>query len=355
MREGFTTGSCAAAAALASCLWRRDGECPARVQIVVPEGRSFAPDILAREDFTCGIVKDAGDDPDITNDCEVRARVDIGESDGGISFRAGEGVGILTEPGLKLRVGEAAINPVPREMIAHAVRSVYGAREAVVTVSVAGGAELAKKTFNPRLGVVGGISILGTSGIVRPMSEEALTESVALELSMRRAQGAERLALVFGNQGEAAVRRLYPALPAVQMSNFVGFALDEAAKLGFSRLLVAGHPGKLSKLSAGVMQTHSRYADARREPMIARLALMGADADVLRRVYDCLTTEAAVGVIAESGLGGVWNHMADAAQDYCEARLRGAVEVDILFLDGDGLPLGRSERMRRNENRWPKG
>ena len=352
MREGFTTGSCAAAAALASCLWRRDGECPQRVEIVVPAGRAFAADVIARDGFECGVIKDAGDDPDITNGCEVRARVDVLPGAGGIEFAAGPGVGTVTQPGLKLPVGAAAINPVPREMIARAVRSVYPTAAARVTVSIAGGEELAARTFNPRLGIVGGLSVLGTSGIVRPMSEDALTESIALEMSMHHARGARALGLTFGNQGEEALAKLYPRLPIAQMSNYVGFSLDTAAGLGYERLLMAGHPGKLAKVAAGVMQTHSRYGDARREAIMAHLALMGADVKLLREVRACVTTDAALGAIARADCGRVWELMADSAQEYCEARVRGACRVDVLYMDAAGAPLGASRRLREDDSIW---
>lgn len=354
MREGFTTGACAAAAALASCLWRQDGECPPRVEIVLPDGRSFAPEIRPWDDFTCGVKKDAGDDPDITNGCEVRARVEPGERPGPVAFRAGEGVGVVLLPGLKLPVGEAAINPAPRAMIERAVRSVLGPKSAVVTVSIPGGAALAQRTFNPRLGVKGGLSILGTTGVVRPMSEEALKETIQLELRVHRTKGSDALALTFGNQGEEALKLAFPTVPAAQMSNFVGAALDEAARLGFTRLLIAGHPGKLVKVSAGVMQTHNLYADARREAVITALARMGAPWALVERVYGCPTTEAMVEVIRGAGYQAVWERLADAAAAYCEARVRGALEIDAAFLDG-GETLGVSGRIRRDQNRWRKG
>jgi cobalt-precorrin-5B (C1)-methyltransferase len=352
MREGFTTGSCAAAAALASCLWRRDGECPPRVEITLPGGRIFQTGVFPRGPYVCGVTKDAGDDPDITHGCEARVLVEIGGGDGGISFKAGEGVGVVTKPGLKIPVGEAAVNPVPRRMIAQAVRSVYPSRAAVVTVSIPGGGELARRTYNPRLGVAGGLSILGTTGVVRPMSEDALTETIALELSVIRSRGVDAAALVFGSQGEDALARLYPGIPVAQMSNYVGFALDECAGLGFARLLVAGHPGKLAKVSAGATHTHSGYGDARREAIITHLALMGAGVDLMKDVYECVTTDAAIGLIDRAGRRDVWNRMADAAQSYCEARIRGAAAVDIIFMDGGGLPLGFSKRIREDAERW---
>ena len=341
LREGYTTGSCAAAAALACCLWQRDGECPRRVEITLPEGRSYAPEILSHPDGSCGVIKDSGDDPDMTKGMEIISRVEVFAKDGDIRFRAGEGVGTVTEAGLKIPVGEAAINPVPRQMIEAAVRSVFGARAATVTVSVPGGAELAKKTFNPRLGIRGGISILGTSGVVRPMSEEALRDSLYAELRMRAAQGREELLFTFGNQGEAAMRRIFPEMCIVQVSNELGFMLDAALELGIRHLIVGGHPGKLAKVAAGVMQTHSRYADGRREAIVTRLALMGAPVELLRGVQQSVTTDAAMELIHRAGYDGVWNELARAARQYCLLRVRNEVGIGVVFADGQGRELGR--------------
>ena len=342
LREGFTTGSCAAAAALASCLWQRDGACPERVEIVVPAGKTFAPEIIAHGGYVCGVIKDGGDDPDITTGSEVRARVRLMESDGGIRFLAGDGVGTITLPGMKLPVGEAAINPVPRRMIEQAVRQVFPARAAEVTVSIPGGEELAKRTFNPRLGVVGGLSVLGTTGVVRPMSEEALKETIRLELSVRKSQGAEEIGLVFGSQGERAANALFPCMQAVQMSNFVGFALDCAAELGFARAMLLGQPGKLVKVSGGSMQTHSQYGDGRRETLIAHLALMGAPVELLEFVHQSVTLDGCISPIYDAGFDAVWTHLADAAAAYAAARIHGEMRVDAVMLDAKGQILGRS-------------
>lgn len=342
LREGFTTGSCAAAAALASCLWQRDGACPERVGIVVPAGKTFAPEIIAHGGYVCGVIKDGGDDPDITTGSEVRARVRLMESDGGIRFLAGDGVGTITLPGMKLPVGEAAINPVPRRMIEQAVRQVFPARAAEVTVSIPGGEELAKRTFNPRLGVVGGLSVLGTTGVVRPMSEEALKETIRLELSVRKSQGAEEIGLVFGSQGETAAAALFPGMQTVQMSNFVGFALDSAAELGFLRVILLGQPGKLVKVSGGSMQTHSQYGDGRRETLIAHLALMGAPVELLEFVRQSVTLDGCISPIYDAGFDAVWTHLADAAAAYAAARIHGEMRVDAVMLDAKGKILGRS-------------
>ena len=158
-REGFTTGSCAAAAALACCLWLRDGRCPQQVKITVPGGKDYIPEILPHSDGSCGVIKDSGDDPDITKGMEIIAKVELLDDDGDIKFVGGEGVGTVTEPGLKVSVGEPAINPVPRSMIEKSVRSVFGDRAARVTVSIPGGREIARRTFNPRLGIKDGLSV----------------------------------------------------------------------------------------------------------------------------------------------------------------------------------------------------
>lgn len=343
LREGFTTGSCAAACALASCLWRKEGECPAAVRITVPEGREFRAEIHPLDSYRCAVIKDAGDDPDITNGSEVWAEVSVGEETGPVTFYAGEGVGTVTLPGLKLPVGEAAINPVPREMIEKAIRTVYPEQAAKVTVGIMGGRELAAKTFNPRLGVEGGLSVLGTTGIVRPMSEESLVETIRLELRVRREAGLEGIGLVFGSQGEAAMRKLRPEMPCVQISNFVGAALDCAAELGFQRILLAGQPGKLVKVSGGSMQTHSRYGDGRRETLCAHLALLGAPVELLKTVMDSVTLDGLIPGIREAGFTEVWNSLCRAAARYAAARTGGKLRTDILMLDREGQVLGAYE------------
>ena len=340
LREGFTTGSCAAAAALACCLWQRDGQCPDRVCIIVPEGRTFTPAVIPHPDGRCGVIKDSGDDPDITHGIEIIADVKLLDGEGELIFCAGEGVGVVTEDGLKVPAGEPAINPVPRKSIGDAVRSVFGARAARVTISAPGGERIAEKTFNPRLGIAGGISILGTSGIVRPMSDEALREAMYLELRMRVSQGKRDIVFAFGNQGEEALRRLFPDSCIVQISNEVGFMLDSALELGVHSILLGGHPGKLSKVAAGLMQTHSKYGDARMEAIITHLARMGAPTELVERVYASKTTESAAAIIREAGYSGVWNRMARAAQRYCSLRVRHEVGIDVVYLDTEGRIIG---------------
>ena len=341
LREGFTTGSCAAAAALACCLWLRDGQCPEQVCITVPEGRQYIPSIIPHDDGSCGVIKDSGDDPDITGGMEIISRVELLDTDGKILFIAGEGVGTITEDGLKIPKGEAAVNPVPRRMIEDAVRSVFGSRGAVVTISIPGGREISKKTFNPRLGIINGLSVLGTSGVVRPMSEDALKESLYAELKMRVVQGADTIVFTFGNQGEEALRKICTGLPVVQVSNYIGFMLDSALELGVKRLIIGGHPGKLAKLAAGVMQTHSKYADGRREAIITQLALMGAGVELLQKIQKCVTTDAIMVLVHEAGLDTVWDRIAEAAHSYCSARVRREIQIDVIVTDTPGNEIGR--------------
>ena len=340
-REGFTTGSCAAAAALACCLWQTEGKCPDRVKLTVPGGKEYIPEIISHSDGSCGVIKDSGDDPDITRGMEIISRVDIFDTDGDILFVAGEGVGTITEPGLKIPVGEPAINPVPRKMIEDAVRSVIGAKGARVTVSIPGGREIARKTFNPRLGIKNGLSILGTTGIVRPMSAQALRDAMFVELKMRVSQGKDPILFTFGNQGEKAMRVSFPDVCIVQVSNEIGFMLDSARDLGVKHLIIGGHPGKLSKIAAGVMQTHSHTADGRREAIVTQLAFMSAPMELMRGVYEGVTTDVAIRLIDEAGYTAVWDAIAAAAKRYCTLRVRNEIRIDVVVVQNDGRILGK--------------
>lgn len=314
LRKGYTTGSCAAAAAKAAVLMLYSGNPIPEVSIDTPAGvRLTLPvtDIrISADRVSCSVLKDGGDDPDVTTGLHVCAEASRKNSPG-VEIRAGEGIGIVTLPGLKVEVGQPAINPAPLKMILNETQAVLKKGEGVaVTFSVPGGAEIARKTFNPKLGIVGGISIIGTSGIVNPMSEEALKESLALELGILAAKG-ERVALfAFGNYGERfAVSMGLGKDKLIKVSNFVGFMLEKAVESGFKEVLVIGHLGKLIKVAAGIFQTHSRVADARMEIMTAYAALEGASADILTQIYASSTTEAAAGIIKENGLGGVYDRV----------------------------------------------
>jgi cobalt-precorrin-5B (C1)-methyltransferase len=342
LRCGYTTGSCAAAAALASARWLADGTVLEYATIELPD---HAPLTLAVSHFgggLFGVVKDAGDDPDRTNGMTVCAQVEL-TSGSEIEFIGGVGVGTVTLPGLKLPVGEPAINPVPRQMITQAVRSVMsgGVR---VTVSIPGGSDVARRTFNPRLGIEGGLSVLGTTGIVKPMSEDALKESLKADLHVKAASGRRALAFAFGEGGERMAQQAFGLPPEafVQMSNYVGFMLDCAVGAGIESVLISGHPGKLAKVAAGSMNTHSGAGDGRIEAICTQAALMGAPRQLIGDLVGCITTEAAIAIIQQSGMDTLWERLAQAVCAKCAAHARGQLRVEAAFLDNSGTVLGCS-------------
>ena len=263
LRFGYTTGSCATAAAKAAVIGLFKGNIPDEVEIDTPSGIKLQLKILHKQLSNnasgCAVQKDAGDDPDVTNGCFVHARVERNDTQT-IGIDGGEGVGRVTKPGLQVPVGHAAINPVPRRMIEHAVREIVGRNIGVkVVISVPNGKVLGEKTFNSKLGIIGGISIIGTTGIVRPMSEDAYKTSLLCGLDIARGIGYETVVLVPGSFGERSMLNLIhiPKDQIIQMSNFVGFMLEAALKRRFKRVILAGHPGKLVKLLRGDFHTHS--------------------------------------------------------------------------------------------------
>ena len=343
LREGVSTGSCMTGGAAAAALWLTTGQCPDIVKVETPIGKTLYLEVEPKEPGVCGIIKDAGDDPDVTNGSEVITRVEILPGDGAIHFKGGEGIGVITQDGLKLPVGEPAINPVPRQMTEKALREIIGSRGAVVTVSIPGGEALAKRTFNPRLGVLGGLSVLGTTGIVRPMSEEAMKDSLLVELDMYARQGHRSILFVLGTTGENALKEAYGAFGCVlQVSNYIGFMIEEAVERGFTDILIGGFVGKLVKVASGSMNTHSHVADGRLETICTHAALHGASRAVIEKIYACLTTKAAMKIVEEEGLSEIWKDMAQKASSHCEKTARGMARVGVIFLDGDNRVLAES-------------
>ena len=347
LRFGYTTGTCAAAAAKAATLYLLTGRAPKTVQIHTPKGIDLTLPVeeAARKESAarCAVRKFSGDDPDVTDGALVFATVTISETPG-IHIDGGQGVGRAIKPGLKVPVGAAAINPGPRAMIEQAVREALDQIEEVrgmdVVISVPEGEALAAKTFNPRLGIVGGISILGTSGIVEPMSEEALVDSIRLEIRQRKALGDQRLILAPGNYGTDFLRDTFGVGEEriVKVSNYIGKALDTAVEVGFTEVLLAGHIGKLVKLSGGIMNTHSREGDGRAELMAASALRAGADGDTARAILECVTTDEMLRIIREKGLlGRAMEVMAQRIDLYVTARVKGLLTMGVLvFSDGYG-------------------
>lgn len=311
LRCGYTTGTCAAGAARAAAEALLRGSFPAQLLVETPAGIPVClePEAQSRGAgwAACGIRKDAGDDCDVTDGALIVATVYRIES--GIEIDGGQGVGRITRPGLNQPVGAAAINRVPRQMIEAQVRQALAEAGAScglrVVISVPEGEKLAARTFNPRLGIRGGISILGSTGIVRPMSRQALVDTTRAEMEVHRAEGVRDLLMAPGNYGaDFAEHTLGLDMSrAVQCSNYIGEALDSAVNLGFSSVLLVGHIGKLCKLAAGIMDTHSRTADGRREVFVTHGALCGADGALLRQLYDAATTDAALDLLCQAGLG----------------------------------------------------
>jgi cobalt-precorrin-5B (C1)-methyltransferase len=285
LRKGFTTGTCAAAAAKAAAMALKESEVRSQessalvVEIALPEGKRVSLAALIKEvgkDYAiASVIKDAGDDPDVTDGAEIVAKVKRKSEDGcqkseekqQIVIKGGKGVGVVTKPGLQIPVGEHAINPVPRRMIKEAVKEVLGDRPVEVTIEVPEGEKLAERTFNPRLGIVGGISIIGTTGIVEPMSLDALKATVQCEIDIAVEElksnsklNTQHSTLFFapGKIGEDSLKRVFGNIRVVQTSNFVGFALQYAKEKGIESIVFGGHPGKLAKILMGYYDTHSR-------------------------------------------------------------------------------------------------
>ena len=315
VRKGFTTGSCAAAAAKAAAWMLLTGREKNTIRILTPKGIWFDADLvdIRRSDkaVSCAVIKDGGDDPDVTTGAHIFANVSMfseGPGSGAaILIDGGEGVGRVTKPGLDQPVGQAAINHVPREMIRKEVAEVCRVMDFKgtlrVLISVPEGKELAGKTFNPRLGIEGGISILGTTGIVEPMSTKALLDTIRVEIHQKKTLGEPVLAVAPGNYGKEFMKRTYgyDLERSVACSNFIGDALDIGVSLGFEGILLVGHIGKLVKLGAGIMNTHSSAADGRMETLIACGALAGVESAVLRELTDCVTVDAALSILFAHG------------------------------------------------------
>lgn len=359
MRYGFTTGSCAAAAAKAAAYMLLTGRRKHEITITTPKGILYHAKIeeirCTEYSVRCAVRKDGGDDPDITTGTLIFAEVSVQEKvkeqgEPRIFITGGEGVGTVTRPGLDQPVGSAAINHVPREMITREVEEVCAltdyAGSLLVEISVQGGEELAQKTFNPRLGIVGGISILGTTGIVEPMSSQALLDTIHVELKQKREEGYRFAAISPGNYGLEYMKRAYgfDLERSVKCSNFIGKTMDMAGELGFEAVLLTGHIGKLVKLSGGIMDTHSREADARMELLMAAAYRAGCVPDTLGKILDCLVTEEALSYIAKDGcLAAAMAVLMEKILFYLRKRVKENLRVEcILYANGYG-ELARSD------------
>ena len=364
LRCGYTTGSCAAAAAQAAVRMLLTQRPIRSAALDTPRGVRLVLDVLnaqyTPQRASCAVRKDAGDDPDVTAGVLVYAAAE--KTAQGIVIEGGEGIGIVTKPGLEQPVGAPAINATPRRMIeenAAAVCAALGYTGGIrITVFIPGGRELAKRTFNPRMGIEGGLSILGTSGIVEPMSTRALIDTVALELRQLYAGGARSVLLVPGNYGRdfAAQSLLLRTDSCISCANFIGDALDAAVEAGFSQILLVGHIGKLVKLGIGITNTHSAAGDGRMETLAACAALCGADAPLIRAVLSCATADAALETLQKAGLQqSVCALLGQRIDDTLCRRVPEGVEIGFVMFTNRaelGPILAQSENARTLMENW---
>ena len=369
LRCGYTTGTCAALGAAGAARLLLTGKALESVGLRTPKGIvvEVAP-IYCRKTETgaqCAIRKDGGDDVDVTTGLPVIADLTLlPDAPGRVTIDGGPGVGRVTKPGLDQPVGQAAINHVPRRMIAEAL---HAEAEAAgydggfdVMISIEGGEEAAKRTFNPHIGVEGGLSVLGTSGIVEPMSQQAILDTVQLEIHQAalREQSPKRLILAPGNYGlDYLAQNLpeYSSIPVVKCSNFMGDALDMAAAEQFAEVLLVGHIGKLVKLAGGIMNTHSRMADCRTELFCTHAALCGASRATCRALMDAATTDACLDILDVENLREpVLASLLQAIQLHLDRRAAGAFRVGAVLFSNQAGPLGQTETAAQLLQSWQK-
>ena len=370
MRFGYTTGSCATAAAKAAAIGLFTGNIPDEVEINTPAGIKLKLRIyhkqLSANATQCAVQKDAGDDPDVTNGCFIHARVERNFTQT-IEIDGGEGVGRVTKPGLQVPVGYAAINPVPRRMIEGAVKEVIGNGCGLkIVISVPNGKALGEKTFNPKLGIIGGISIIGTTGIVRPMSEDAFKTSLLCGLDIAHGIGYETVVLVPGSLGERSTLNLFdiPKDQVIQISNFVGFMLTAAGQRNFKRIILAGHPGKLAKLLRGDFHTHSAVSKPANDILIdiieQQVQNMGQESGIrgqktetrlpnaiLNHLKEVSTVEGIVELLRDAGHLAVMNDVAERIEakvlSFCIGeRPFAPTGVGVILFDMKGSVIGIS-------------
>ena len=370
LRFGYTTGSCAAGAARGAAELLLGEDEIEEAELMTPKGILLHLELLdmKRDEnaASCAVRKDAGDDPDTTNGILVYAKIEKfqirSDMEDRIVIDGGTGVGRVTKPGLSQKIGEAAINPVPRAMILQAVEEIadrYHYEGGLkVTISVPEGEKIARKTFNPRLGIVGGISILGTSGIVEPMSEKALIDSIRVEMSQHAAMGEQYMLVTPGNYGADYLRE-HMALPFeknIKCSNYVGETIDMAVDMGVKGILFISHIGKFVKVAAGIMNTHSHSADARMEVLCANAIRAGGDLACARSILQCNTTDEALRVLDENHiLRETMKEITDRIQFYLDHRSYQQILLGAVIFSNEYGYLGQTEHAAELINKISKG
>ena len=362
LRKGFTTGTCATAATAAAISMILNQDIEEKVTVSTANGVEVTMDIkdpsFGELTASAAVEKDGGDDADATHGLLIYSTVTLLPDSNDIEIDGGEGVGRVTQKGLKCDVGMAAINPTPRAMIEKTARQLLGPNcGAKIIISVPGGEETAKLTYNSRLGIVGGISILGTTGIVNPMSEDSWKASITIELTMLYNQGYRSVVLAPGNYGEDFATNVLGIPPhrIVNMSNFVGHVLKEVQRIGFTRVLMVGHMGKFVKVAGGIFSTHSKDSDARMEIIMANLALLGAPVELLEKVDQCITTDAAGTLIEEYHYEEVYQVLVDKMKFRLERLLRNRkpeVSIDVVTFGTEAGYLASTQTLEEIAEEW---
>jgi len=345
LRKGYTTGSCAQGAAKAATLMLLGRRRVDEVELETPSGKKLLLPVVDTElgdrYARCGVVKDSGDDPDVTHGARIYATVKFSDTPG-VTLRGGKGVGIVTRPGLAVPVGEHAINPTPREMILRDVSSLLpDGQGAEVTITVPEGEALAEKTYNPRLGIKGGISIIGTTGIVEPKSINAYRTSLSLQLDVLRAQGMEKVTLVLGYVGERFCKTALhlPQDSIVKIGDHVGYMLDQCGEKGFKDVLLIGHIGKLVKVAGGQFNTHFRFGDRRIEIIVDHARRCGVDQKIIEAILHTTTAEATIDLLREHGMMKVFQAIVEEVASKVKRRVgdKFRIRCILLSLKGDVL------------------
>jgi cobalt-precorrin-5B (C1)-methyltransferase len=335
LRTGWTTGTCASAAAKAAAIGLVTGTPPAEVEVGLPSGRRVSFAVEAESPTRCVVVKDAGDDPDCTDGARMTA--EVAEAPAAVLL-AGAGVGTVTKPGLGLEVGTPAINSVPRRVIAAALAEVTDTPLAV-TFSVPGGDEMAARTSNARLGIVGGISILGTTGIVRPFSTAAYRASVTQQIDVAAAQGEPVVVLATGSRSEKAAMRLHPELADVcfvEVGDFTGTALRRAAADGIRHVVLVAMAGKITKLAAGVMMTHFHRSQVDGDLLASVARESGSPPEVVAAATETATARHFFETAMAHGDVAPLQRVCALARAACQAHTAGKVETEVVMVDFEG-------------------